>query len=189
MCTSGAVCAGPSGPESAIGASRVRGRHRFDACKSAVPSYAGRRGWWCVEVIGICRAGASGSMGCFSGVDGQRRAGTRRSVPEGFMNDAPGQERLRLINALVAEKVMGWRVCDRTDVQDGTWWADAAGTCIRRVDKFEPTNSWESAGQVVEKMDQLGWGMVHWLGWPLSSAGRGHAVRFYRAVHPPHWEE
>ena len=38
------------------------------------------------------------------------------------MNDAPGQERLRLINALVAEKVMGWRVCDRTDVQDGTWW-------------------------------------------------------------------
>jgi hypothetical protein len=25
-------------------------------------------------------------------------------------------------NALVAEKVMSWRVCDRTDVQDGTLW-------------------------------------------------------------------
>ena len=73
---------------------------------------------------------------------------------------------------------MGWR-------QDGGWWTDSAGNRVAAVADFDPTSSWAAAGQVVKKMDALGWGMVHWNSWPYSGAGRGHAVRFYKGVYPP----
>lgn len=92
------------------------------------------------------------------------------------------------INDLVAKTVMGWRRCDHSDVDDGLWWKDSIGGHYWPGD-LQFSDAWGDAGQVVDRMTALGWGMVHWNFWPLSSVARGHNVAFYRGVYPPAYGE
>jgi len=61
------------------------------------------------------------------------------------------------LDALVAEKVMGWRKRYPNDPQLVWYWADATGLFERAKQTWRPSTSIAAAWDVVERMRQLGW--------------------------------
>lgn len=60
----------------------------------------------------------------------------------------------RELDALVAEKVMGWTRCDHRDLEDGLWWCRGDGAHIWPAD-WTPSTDIAAAWQVVERLVAL----------------------------------
>jgi hypothetical protein len=58
------------------------------------------------------------------------------------------------IDALVAERIMGWKAIGSGAYHVPTGGAGGAGD---RTDRFHPTRWWDDAGCVIDRMRELGW--------------------------------
>lgn len=66
----------------------------------------------------------------------------------------------RALDALVAERVMGWHARDAWYDADDNWMADLEDNFPIDAEAFSPSTSIEAAWQVVEKMRGRGWTMT-----------------------------
>lgn len=82
---------------------------------------------------------------------------------------------LRRLDALVAEKVMGWSF---QTLRTGDYWVRSNGDRTIWAGHWAPTTSWDHAGQVVERMRELEFGFeLH--RWNTEGMRHPYEAKFY----------